>query len=109
VTQSALPRHRVRRVHLIWLSTTNSYDASISGSDGYVPVKSEEFPGFDNYRVKAASTLVIACNEMLLCKIPMKFTRLMLHMHHELPMEEADKIKLQVEQMQGQRDSSGRV
>ena len=88
-TQSALPKlPEMKGWHLCWLSTTNSYD-SID--------KAGEYVGF------------IACNEMLLCKIPMEvYQDLMLHMHHELPMDEADKIKLQVEQMQGQRDSSGR-
>jgi hypothetical protein len=33
---------------------------------------------------------------------------LMLHMHHELPNDEADKIRVQVENIQGARDSSGR-
>jgi hypothetical protein len=111
-TQSALPKTpELEGWHLIWLSTTNSYDSIDKRFRiGYVPVKSEEFPGFENYRVKAGEHVgFIACNEMLLCKIPMEiYQDLMLHMHHELPMEEADKIKLQVEQMQGQRDSSGR-
>jgi len=31
-----------------------------------------------------------------------------LHMHHDLPNEEADKIRVQVEQLQGTQDSSGR-
>jgi hypothetical protein len=32
----------------------------------------------------------------------------MLQMHHEKPMEEADKIRVQVENLQGARDSSGK-
>ena len=111
-TQSALPKTpELDGWHLCWLSTTNSYDSIDKRFRlGYVPVKSEEFPNFDNYRVKAGEHVgFIACNEMLLCKIPMDvYQDLMLHMHHELPMEEGDKIKLQVEQMQVQRDSSGR-
>jgi hypothetical protein len=33
----------------------------------------------------------------------------MLQMHHEAPMDEADKIKVQIEQLQGNRDSSGKA
>jgi len=33
---------------------------------------------------------------------------IMLQMHHEAPMDEADKIKVQIEQLQGNRDSSGK-
>jgi hypothetical protein len=32
----------------------------------------------------------------------------MLQMHHEMPNEEADKIRVQVENLQGARDSSGK-
>ncbi|CAK0774071.1 hypothetical protein CCP3SC15_4960001 [Gammaproteobacteria bacterium] len=32
----------------------------------------------------------------------------MLQMHHEAPNEEADKVQIQVEQLQGNRDSSGK-
>ena len=111
-TQSALPDvPEIKGYHLCWLSSTNSYDSIDKRIRlGYVPVKQEEVNGFENYRVKAGEHVgFIACNEMLLCKIPMDvYQDLMLHMHHELPMEEGDKIKLQVEQMQVQRDSSGR-
>jgi hypothetical protein len=33
---------------------------------------------------------------------------LMLQMHHEAPNEEADKIRVQIENLQGARDSSGK-
>jgi hypothetical protein len=73
-TQSALPNAPdIPGWHLCWLSTTNSYD----GIDkrirlGYVPVKAEDVKGFENYRVKAGEHVgYIACNEMLLFKIPM--------------------------------------
>jgi hypothetical protein len=46
---------------------------------------------------------------MLLFKIPMEiYQDIMLHMHHEKPMEEAEKIRVQLENLQGARDSSGR-
>lgn len=111
-TQSALPKlPEVPGWHLCWLSTTNSYDSIDKRIRlGYVPVKTEEMPGFENFRVKAGEHAgFIACNEMLLFKIPMDiYQDIMLHMHHEKPMEEAEKIRVQLENLQGARDSSGR-
>ena len=54
-TQSALPAvPELKGWHLCWLSTTNSYDSIDKRIRlGYVPVKADEFPGFENYRVKA--------------------------------------------------------
>ena len=111
-TQSALPRlPEMPGWHLCWLSTTNSYDSIDKRIRlGYVPVKTEEIPGFENFRVKAGEHAgFIACNEMLLFKIPMEvYQDIMLHMHHEKPMEESEKIRVQLENLQGARDSSGR-
>ena len=112
-TQSALPKvPELPGWHLCWLSTTNSYDSIDKRLRlGYVPVMADEFPGFENYRVKAGEqTGFIACNEMILYKLPMEiYQEAMLQMHHELPMDEADKVRLQVEQLQGGgRDSNGK-
>ena len=111
-TQSALPKvPEIPGWHLCWLSTTNGYDSIDKRMRlGYVPVKAEELPGFDNYRVKAGEDIgFIACNEMRLYKLPMEvYQEVMTQMHHEAPMEEADKVQVQIEQLQGNRDSSGR-
>jgi hypothetical protein len=111
-TQSALPKTPdIPGWHLCWLSTTNSYDSIDKRIRlGYVPVKAEELPGFENYRVKAGEhTGFIACNELLLYKLPMEiYQDAMLHMHHEAPMAETDKIRVQLENLQGARDSSGK-
>ena len=112
-TQSALPAvPEVKGWHLCWLSTTNSYDSIDKRMRlGYVPVRADEFPGFENYRVKAGEDIgFIACNEMRLYKIPMDiYQDIMLQMHHEAPNEEADKIRVQAENLQGARDSSGKA
>ena len=111
-TQSALPKlPELQGWHLCWLSTTNSYDSIDKRIRlGYVPVKAEELPDYDNYRVKAGEhTGFIACNEMLLYKLPMDvYQEVMLQMHHEAPMAETDKIRVQIENLQGARDSSGK-
>ena len=111
-TQSALPKvPDIPGWHLCWLSTTNGYDSIDKRMRlGYVPVKADELPGFDNYRVKAGEDIgFIACNEMRLYKLPMEvYQEVMTQMHHEAPNEESDKVQIQVEQLQGNRDSSGR-
>ena len=111
-TQSALPKlPELPGWHLCWLSTTNSYDSIDKRIRlGYVPVKTEEIHGFENFRVKAGEHAgFIACNEMLLFKIPMDmYQDIMLQMHHEKPMEESEKIRVQLENLQGARDSTGR-
>ena len=111
-TQSALPKvPELSGWHLCWLSTTNGYDSIDKRMRlGYVPVKAEELPGFDSYRVKAGEDVgFIACNEMRLYKLPMDvYQEVMLQMHHEAPNEEAEKIRLQAENIQGARDSRGR-
>lgn len=111
-TQSALPKvPDIPGWHLCWLSTTNGYDSIDKRMRlGYVPVRADELPGFDNYRVKAGEDIgFIACNEMRLYKLPMEvYQEVMLQMHHEAPKEEADKVQIQVDQLQGNRDSSGK-
>ena len=111
-TQSALPKvPDIPGWHLCWLSTTNGYDSIDKRMRlGYVPVRADELPGFDNYRVKAGEDVgFIACNEMRLYKLPMEvYQEVMTQMHHEAPMEEADKVQIQIGQLQGNRDSSGK-
>jgi len=111
-TQSALPKlPELDGWHLCWLSTTNSYDSIDKRIRlGYVPVKSDEMPGYEDYKVKSGEHVgYISCNEMLLFKLPMDvYQEVMTHMHHDKPREEEDKIRVQVEQLQGARDSRGK-
>jgi hypothetical protein len=111
-TQSALPKvPDIPGWHLCWLSTTNGYDSIDKRMRlGYVPVRADELPGFDNYRVKAGEDVgFIACNEMRLYKLPMEvYQEVMTQMHHDAPNEESDKVQIQVQQLQGNRDSSGK-
>ena len=111
-TQSALPKlPDMDGWHLCWLSTTNSYDSIDKRIRlGYVPVKADELPGYENYRVKAGEHVgYISCNEMLLFKLPMDiFQDIMAYQHHERPREEAEKIRVQLDSLQGTRDSNGR-
>jgi hypothetical protein len=62
------------------------------------------------YRVKEGeNTGHIMCNEMLLCKMPMDiYQDIMLENHHYQPLDEAEKIKLQQEQIVGESAVHGR-
>jgi len=110
-TQSALPSvPEIPGWHFCWLSTTNGYDSIDKRIRlGYVPVRSDEIPNYENYRVKSGEhDGYIACNEMLLYKLPMDiYQEVMTAMHHDAPMEDAEKIRIQAEQLQG-NDSSGK-
>ena len=110
-TQRALPAvPDIPGWHLCWLSKTNAYDSIDKRIRlGYVPVKSEEIPKFENNRVKAGQhDGYISCNEMLLYKLPMDiYQEVMAEMHHNAPLEDAEKIRVQAEQLQGS-DSSGK-
>lgn len=111
-TQSALPKvPDIPGWHLCWLSTTNGYDTIDKRMRlGYVPVTADELPGYENYRVKSGEHAgQISCNEMLLFKLPMDiYQEVMAQMHYEAPKEETEKIRVQIDQLQGQRDSRGR-
>jgi hypothetical protein len=111
-TQSALPKTPdIPGWHLCWLSTTNAYDSIDKRIRlGYVPVMAEELPGFQQYKVKAGEHVgQISCNEMLLFKLPMDvYQEIMTELHYSKPREEEDKIRVQVENLQGARDSNGK-
>ena len=98
--------------HLCWLATNSQYDPIHRRfSLGYMPVRADELPGYEMYKVKDGDqTGHIMCNEMLLCKMPMDvYQDIMLEHHHYQPMDEAEKIKIQQEQLVGQKDRAGRA
>lgn len=109
--QESLPKPPdIPGYHLTWLSTTNGYDPIHKRLRmGYTPVTVDEVPGFENYRVKAGEHAgFVACNEMLLYKLPNEiYQQIMEELHHFAPQDEADKIRMQVENM-GPSDSRGR-
>ena len=98
--------------HLCWLATNSQYDPIHRRfSLGYAPVRADEMPGYDMYKVKEGDQSGhIMCNEMLLCKMPMDiYQDIMLEHHHYQPMDEADKIRVDQEQLVSQRDRSGKA
>lgn len=109
-TQSALPSvPEIKGWHLCWLSTQNSYDSIDKRMRlGYVAVKADEVQGMDSNKLKSGEHVgFISCNEMVLYKIPLSmYQEVMAHFHHEAPLDEADKIRRQAEQLG--RDRNGR-
>ena len=97
--------------HLCWLATNNQYDPLHRRYQmGYQPVLASELTGYDMYQVKQGEQSGhIQCQEMLLCKMPMDvYQDIMLENHHYQPLDEAEKIKLQQEQIVGQSQIHGR-
>lgn len=110
--QEALPTPpEIPGYHLCWLSSNNSYDPIHKRMRlGYEPVKADELPGFEHLKVKAGEHVgFVACNEMLLFKLPMDiYQEMMYELHHRLPLEEQEKIKVQQDQLLQSRDKNGR-
>jgi len=97
--------------HYCWLSTTNSTDPIYRRMQkGYEPVKASEIPGFKQYTiVEGEFEGCVACNEMLLFKIPEElYQEYMLYMHYERPMEEEEILKANAINNLQQEDKSGR-
>jgi hypothetical protein len=97
--------------HMCWVSTTNSTDPVYKRIQrGYVPVKASEVPGFGTQFAMQGGEFdgCIACNEMLLFKIPAEtFNDLMTIYHHDMPAEQEQAIKERINQQQS-FDSDGR-
>lgn len=97
--------------HYCWLSTTNSSDPIYKRlQKGYELVKASEIPGFRQYRVAEGEyTDLIACNEMILAKIPEDlYQEIMTYLHHELPNEEEEILRANAKQGLDGQDSNGR-
>lgn len=81
--------------HVCWLTTTNPRD-SIPGRVrlGYMPVKSEDVPGWEHAALKSGEYAgCISVNEMIAFKLPMHlYEAYMREAHHVQPLEEENKL-----------------
>lgn len=96
--------------HLCWLSTTNTRDTVAARLRvGYVLVKPEEIPGYENYKITNGQYEgLVGQNEMLLAKLPASLYQLyMTEVHHNLPAEEAAKLRYSAEQYAEQAQAEG--
>lgn len=96
-TANALPTPPdIKGFHLCWLSTTNSTDPIHKRIRmGYVPVRADEVPGFEHYKMKSGEYEgIVSCNEMLLFKIEAElYQEMMRYFHHDKPMEDEAMLK----------------
>ena len=54
-------------------------------------------------------TGLVACNEMILYKLPEElYQEMMVELHHNAPMDEQEKIRIQQEQLLNAKDSNGK-
>ena len=110
--QEALPNvPDIPGFHPCWLSTTSTYDPIHKRLRmGYTPVTVEDLPGFEHMRVKSGEHQgFISINEMVLYKIPLDvYQEIMTEFHHDAPMDEQTKIKIQQEQLLNAKDNSGK-
>lgn len=101
----------IQGYHLCWLSTTNSYDPIHKRMRlGYRAVRPGEIQGFSHLvsqNVQYGD--VVACNEMILFKIPTRlYERIMMHFHHNQPLLEEQAITARIEGLKNTtRDSRG--
>lgn len=110
--QEVLPTPpKIPGFHCCWVSTTNSTDPVYKRLQrGYTPVKSSEAPGLGSQYTVSGGEFdgCIACNEMLLFKVPEEvYNDLMAIYHHDIPLEQEESIYERVRNLQSQ-DSTGR-
>lgn len=95
-TANALPTPPgIPGYHLCWLSTTSSSDPiHVRMRMGYVPVKADEVPGFEHYKMKSGEYEgMVSCNEMVLFKIDAQtYQEMLAYFHHEKPLAEEEMI-----------------
>jgi hypothetical protein len=111
-TQEVLPSPPVvPGWHFCWLSTTNSSDPIYKRvQKGYEPVKASEIAGWSDYKVQQGEFEgCVACNEMLLFKVPEEiYQDIMSYFHYELPMEEEEMLRENAQKAVDGQDNSGR-
>lgn len=96
--------------HVCWITTTHKTDTvAFRLRLGYSLIHAAELPGFDGVFLKAGDYAgVVSCNEMLAAKIPLSlFNKYMAHVHHTLPNEQADKIRVNIELMKQKAKAMG--
>lgn len=109
--QSALPDlPAIDGFHTCWLTTTNPRDSIHHRMRlGYEPIKPEEIPGWEYNSIKTGEwTGFIGVNEMLAFKIPISlYEKFMQEAHHNMPLQEEEKLTETAEFLQQQAKQSG--
>ena len=109
-TQEALPGvPAAPGWHFCWLAANNAWDPLHKRIRlGYQPVTVEEVPELASFRMGTGEyTGVVACNEMLLFKIPTDiYDQIMREFHHDAPLREEEALRAQLKRQEV--DSTGR-
>jgi len=109
--QSALPDlPKIPGYHVCWLTTTNSRDSIHHRMRlGYEPVKPEDIPGWEYTTLKTGDYAgFIGVNEMLAFKLSNAlYERYMRMAHHDMPLEEEEKLTDTAEFLQQQARQAG--
>ncbi len=87
--------------HTIWLSTTHNED-SIPGrlQLGYTPVQASDIPGWDKAFTLQTGEYAgaVGVQEMIAFKLPLElYEQYMMISHHERPLEEEEKLRVNLE------------
>jgi len=109
--QSALPDlPKIPGYHVCWLTTSNSRDSIHHRMRlGYEPIKPEDIPGWEYTTLKTGDYQgFIGVNEMLAFKLPLDlYEKFMRMAHHDMPLEEEEKLTNTAEFLQQQARQSG--
>lgn len=109
--QSALPDlPKIPGYHTCWLTTTNPRDSIHHRMRlGYEPVKPEDIPGWEYNSIKTGEWEgFIGVNEMLAFKVPLSlYERFMQEAHHNMPLQEEEKLTDTAEFLQQQARQAG--
>lgn len=109
--QSALPDlPKIPGYHVCWLTTANPRDSIHHRMRlGYEPIKPEDIPGWEYTTLKTGDYQgFIGVNEMLAFKLPLDlYEKYMRMAHHEMPLEEEEKLTETAEFLQQQARQKG--
>lgn len=95
---------------LFWASTTNAQDPVHARLRlGYEVVKATDMPSFDNNTLKSGQWEgCIGVNEMILLKLPEHlWQKYMKELYHDAPLEEASKLRANVDVLKEQAKRFG--
>lgn len=113
LNQTVLPRlPEIPGYHVCWLTTSNPRDSvDWRLRVGYTLLRYKDFPGMTEIGGLKGDTNPddkIQINEMIAAKIPARlYNKLMLAVHHQLPLNEEVKLRSRVEEMGQAAESQG--
>lgn len=96
--------------HVCWLTTSNPRDTIAWRMRlGYELIRVEDLPGWQGISIKAGDYAgVIGVNEMVAARIPLSlYNRYMREVHDKLPLNEEQKLKVNVDMLKQQAERMG--